>query len=110
MSLAWSYLAVDRFGDATGCLALGRLGFQMLGTRSPWFSDAWHSQPQISLSELIVIIRASCSQGCIIWGALGAPLPKNFKENQALAGNIGAWNRSTGNLRMTESGNILGKE
>ena len=50
MSLAVGlYLAVDRFGA------------WMLGTRLPWFSDAWHSQPQISLSELIVIIRASCS-------------------------------------------------
>ena len=36
-------------------------------------------------------------QGCTIWGALGAPLPGNLQENQALAGNIGAWRRSTGN-------------
>ena len=60
--------------------------------------------------HFLLVRRAAKEQGCTIWGALGAPLPGNFKENQALAGNIGAWKRSTGNLRMTESGNIFGKE
>ena len=32
-----------------------------------------------------------------------------MKENQVLAGNIRAWKKSTGNLRMTKSGNIFAK-
>jgi hypothetical protein len=44
--------------------------------------------------------------GCTIWGALGALLPGNFKENQALAGNLELGGDSQEILERPKAGNI----